>query len=258
MKILVIGSNGQVGTELGQKLWDEMYAQSNEEIAFKVNAIAVGEMARYCHATGCCLMHVSTDYVFDGKSVVPYLETDSEAPIGIYGQSKLAGERIIRETLDRHIILRTSWVFGLTGSNFVKTMLRLSEKKTDINVVSDQFGAPTSARAIAGSILAIIAECSSAPKSHDFWGTYHFSGWPFVSWADFANEIFEQAVSREIISHRPNVSPISTAGYPTPATRPVNSKLDCSKLKRTFGIDPDDWRRSLGLMLDEVKEELFN
>ena len=230
-------------------------AESNSDLAFLVNEAAVREMARFCKKTKCLMVHISTDYVFDGWSDRPYTEADAVCPSGVYGSSKLAGEIAV---LDKHIILRTSWVFGAEGSNFVKTMLRLAADKRELGVVADQFGGPTSAHAIADSIVKIISWCTNAPRGVKCWGTYHFSGMPFVSWAGFAKEIFEQAAYRGLISSTPTVREIATTDYPTPATRPLNSRLDCSKLKSTFGIEPDDWKISLGLVLDELKGGVHN
>lgn len=233
-------------------------AESQGDLAFLINGAAVEELALFCRKRRSILIHISTDYVFDGLSDRPYVESDQVAPSGVYGSSKLAGERAIDEILDEYIILRTSWVFGAGGSNFVKTMLRLAKGKEELGVVADQTGGPTSARAIAASIGEIICQIAAEPKLDQRWGTYHYSGFPYVSWAEFAREIFEQATSRGLTSVPPKVSDISTADYPTPAVRPANSRLDCSKLKSTFGIEPDDWKRSLGLMLDELKEGTKN
>ena len=142
--------------------------------------------------------------------------------------------------------------FGKTGNNFVKTMLRLAESKPELGVVGDQFGAPTSARGIANAIATIVLRMSSADEDDERWGTYHYTGNPFVSWADFACEIFQQAENKSMISSIPTVNGIVTEQYPTPAKRPANSRLDCSKIKDVFGIEPDDWRRSLDEMLDEI------
>ena len=229
-------------------------AESEEEVAVAVNATAVGEMAKFCQSTGSALIHISTDYVFEGKDKTPYVESDLVGPTGAYGRSKLAGESAIRDHLDKHIILRTSWVYGAFGNNFVKTMLRLAQSGEELSVVEDQFGAPTSARAIAKTITTVISQLANAGELDLRWGTYHFSGYPFVSWSTFAGEIFSQALTRELIESLPKVNPISTGEYPTPAIRPANSRLDCSKLQSAFGIEPDDWKRSLGLMLDELKE----
>ena len=229
-------------------------AETQRDLAFLVNEAAVRELALFCHKRRACLIHISTDYVFDGFSDRPYVESDEVGPFGVYGSSKLAGERVIRKILDEHIILRTSWVFGAKGNNFVKTMLRLASEKGELHVVADQYGAPTSARAIAETIATVIARLTSEPRLEQLWGTYHYSGWPFVSWAEFAKEIFDQATCRQLLKDSPKVFDIGTADFPTAATRPANSRLDCSKLKEAFDIEPDDWMRSLGLMLDELKE----
>lgn len=305
MKILVLGSNGQVGTELrfslaslsqdGEQTFQTTFsdrslldltdvsgvlgylnsvkpniivnasaytavdkAESQRDMAFKVNDSAVREIALYCRENSCAMAHISTDYVFDGQGQRAYVESDPVGPSGVYGSSKLAGENAIREILDEHIILRTSWVFGVNGTNFVKTMLRLGKENDELGVVADQFGAPTSARAIAKTIAGIVDHIMSEPELDQIWGTYHYSGFPYVSWAEFAKEIFEQAADRELMSAPPTVNDIGTADYPTLAARPANSRLDCSKLKSTFGIEPDDWKSSLGLVLDELKEGMQN
>ncbi|MDC0508009.1 dTDP-4-dehydrorhamnose reductase [Luminiphilus sp.] len=301
MKILIIGADGQVGSEIrsqpslqmslaGQQLAltfssrsdldlrdlsaiseyldrlapniiinasaytavDE--AETNKHLAFLINEAAVKEMALFCKRSSCCLIHLSTDYVFDGLSDRPYLESDTVAPSTVYGSSKLAGEQAIREVLDQHIILRTSWVFGVNGGNFVKTMLRLVGGKGELGIVADQYGAPTSARAIAAMVAEIVSQVASITSSDYRWGTYHYSGMPYVSWADFAHEIFEQAAGIGLIDKKPKVNPILTSEYPTLANRPANSRLDCSKLKRVFDIKPDDWKHSLSLMLDELMD----
>lgn len=300
MKVLVIGSTGQVGSELGDQLEDVFSpagqplevdfasrsevdvtdsealatflgqsapnwivnataytavdkAESEQSLAYTVNERAVGCMADYCAGNNACLLHISTDYVFDGSGDKPFVEDDAVSPLGVYGASKLAGEEAIRSVLPRHIILRTAWVFGANGNNFVKTMLRLAESRPELGVVGDQFGAPTSAVGIANAIATIILAMSGADESDKRWGTYHYSGTPFVSWADFAREIFRHAEKRSMIPHTSTVSAIGTEQYPTPAKRPANSRLDCSKVKHVFGVEPDDWRRSLGEMLDEIK-----
>lgn len=231
-------------------------AESESSLAFAVNHLAVEELAKYCRYAGCRLIHISTDYVFAGHGKSPYLETDQVNPVGTYGRSKLAGENSIREILPEHVILRTSWVFGKHGKNFVKTMLSLSSRLSEIGVVADQYGAPTSAESIASSIADIISQLENSDCAKSRWGTYHFSGFPFVSWADFAEEIFDQANRRGLISTVPAVSRLSTQEYPTPAARPANSRLDSTKIKAMFGIDADDWKASLGIVLDHLKEGL--
>lgn len=301
MKILVIGSNGQVGSELraalvsrflGSKTANSVIffdrsnldlthlsriaaelrqvapdvivnasaytavdkAETEYEVAFDVNENAVREIAKYCHTAECTLVHLSTDYVFDGGSGSPYREEDTVGALGVYGRSKLAGETAIREILSRHIILRTSWVFSANGSNFVKTMLKLGEVRPEISVVVDQLGSPTSARSIAQAIGEILTMLENSDARDALWGTYHFSGLPYVSWADFASEIFDQAVKYGLMKYRPVVKEIPSSEYPTPSARPSNSRLDCSKLKAYFGIEPDDWRISLSEVLCELKE----
>jgi dTDP-4-dehydrorhamnose reductase len=175
------------------------------------------------------------------------------APLGVYGASKFAGEEAIRSTLARHIILRTAWVFGASGSNFVKTMLRLAETRSELRVVGDQYGAPTSARGIAKAIATLLSHLSKAESTDKHWGTYHYTGKPFVSWAEFASEIFVQANQLAMISSTPTISAIATEQYPTPAKRPHNSRLNCSKITEAFGIESDNWHQSLEDMLNEIK-----
>ena len=228
-------------------------AESEKALAFSVNREAVGCIAAFCTSSGARLIHISTDYVFAGGGDVPFVETDPTGPLGVYGRSKLAGEEQIRAKLRCHVILRTAWVFGVNGNNFVKSMLRLAKEKAHIDIVGDQIGGPTSATAIANAILVILSQMQTADESDQRWGTYHFSGYPFVSWADFAREIFGQAMTRDIISNPPVVKSISSKEYPTPAARPSNSRLDCSKILRNFELMPDNWRESLGYMLDRVE-----
>ena len=228
-------------------------AESEPEDAFIVNDLAVREMANYCRSSACTLIHLSTDYIFDGRKHEPYSEEDYVGPASVYGRSKLAGEEGVREILPAHIILRTSWVFGVCGGNFVKTMLRLSSSKSNIGVVDDQCGGPTAARSIANTVAVIIRKLVLSPRA-TLWGTYHYSGYPYVSWADFAVEIFAMATAAGVINHPPKIHRVSTLEYPTPAIRPANSRLDCSKLKKNFGIEPDDWRQSLAYVLDKLRE----
>ncbi len=210
-------------------------AETEVELAHQVNAIGAGNIAAACARTGVPLLHMSTDYVFDGEGARPAQEDDAPHPLNVYGRSKLAGEIAVREHLHNHIILRTSWVFSASGQNFVKTMLRVAQTKSEIRVVHDQIGGPTAAQDIAKAILTI-AEMSARP---DFahWGTYHFSGAPALSWFEFA-----QAILRDLDVA---VLPIATQDYPTPARRPRNSVLDCSRIGGVFGIAPPDWRAGL-------------
>lgn len=233
-------------------------AESEENLAITANASSVREIADYCRHGDVPLLHISTDYVFDGKCDEPYRESDEIGPMGVYGRSKFAGEQAVRELVSKHIILRTAWVFGVRGNNFVKTMLRLAKDKRELSIVADQVGAPTSSRAISVAIVGIVLQMLDADIDDERWGTYHFSGYPYASWADFADEIFNQACKLGVIGSSPAVNRIPALEYPTPAKRPANSRLDCSKLRNTFGIEPDDWKRSLAEMLRELEQEALH
>ena len=210
-------------------------------------------MAKLCQAQAARLIHISTDYVFPGQGDLPFDETAVTEPLGVYGKTKLRGEQAIRDALQAHIILRTSWVFGERGTNFVKTMLRLAGSRNQISVVADQIGAPTSARSIAETIASIVFAMQGAEETDTRWGTYHYSGYPFCSWSGFAREIFTQAVELGLITSSPQVNSITTAEYPTPAERPHNSRLDCGKLRTIFEVEPDDWKVSLTAVLSGLK-----
>ena len=228
-------------------------AESEPELAELINARAPRVLAESCNRVGARLIHISTDYVFSGEGDEPFTEDSATQPLGVYGATKLAGEAAIKQALSAHIILRTSWVFGAQGKNFVKTMLKLSASRNEVSVVADQFGAPTSARAIAETIASIVFSMSKAMPEDNRWGTYHFSGYPFTTWAAFAETVVRQAREVGVISNTPQVNPITTAEYPTPAARPLNSRLDCSKIAAEFGISPDDWKSSLGIVLESLK-----
>jgi dTDP-4-dehydrorhamnose reductase len=206
-------------------------------------------MAEICNEIGSALLHISTDYVFAGESDGPYLETDTTAPSGVYGASKLAGEQAIAALCPRHIILRTSWVFGRHGNNFVKTMIRLAQTRDSLGVVSDQVGAPTSAAGIAEALLRIVDRLVSGEIR---WGTYHYTGAPHTTWHGFADSIFADADDRGMLPSAMNLRAIATSEYPTPAKRPANSRLNCDKIKQEFGIQPDNWRNQLGAVLDSL------
>jgi len=223
-------------------------AENESEAAFLVNEHGCRHLARHCRLFDIPLLHISTDYVFDGSKGAPYLETDPVQPLGIYGKSKLAGEQAIRELQPRHIILRTSWVFGTHGHNFVKTMLRLGKEREELKIVDDQRGGPTEAADIAETLLrigTIILENGLIE-----WGTYHFSGKPATSWFGFAQEIFEQAAKTGY--RPPRLLPIPTSAYPLPTPRPANSVFNCSKIREKFGIEQPDWRQSLAKILFEL------
>lgn len=217
-------------------------AEEEEALATIINGDTPGAMARACAARGIPFLHVSTDYVFDGTGESPWTSSDPVAPQNAYGRSKLAGEEAVRAAGGPHLILRTSWVFSAHGANFVKTMLRLSETHDQLTVVADQIGGPTAARDIAKSLLAIAPQLGTCKG-----GTYHFAGQPSVSWADFAREIFAKS------GRNTQVTDIPTSDYPTPATRPLNSRMECSDLRTDFGVDIPDWRDALDDVLRDLE-----
>ena len=217
-------------------------AESEPGLAQVINADAPGAMARACAELRIPFLHVSTDYVFDGAGTDPWQVNDPIAPLGVYGRTKAAGEQAVRDAGGPHAILRTSWVFSAHGNNFVKTMLRLSETRNALNVVDDQIGGPTPAGGIAKALLTI-AQAMVAGQSG---GTYHYAGAPTASWACFARETFA-AAGRDV-----TVTGIPTSEYPTPAARPLNSRLDCSLLETEFGIAPPDWKSDLAKIVKDL------
>jgi len=281
MTLVVFGSTGQVATELRRLAPDATFlgraeadlaapehcaaailahrphavinaaawtgvdsAEAHEDEAAIVNADAPGAMARACADLGIPFVQISTDYVFDGQGSEPFAPDAPTAPLGAYGRTKLAGEEAVRAAAGPHAILRTSWVFSAHGANFVKTMLRLGAERDRITVVADQVGGPTPAAAIAAACLRI-AEALRADGART--GTYHFSGAPDVSWADFARAIMERA------GLSCAVDDIPTSAWPTPAQRPANSRLDCTSLRAAFGIDRPDWQAGLIDVLQDIK-----
>lgn len=282
MKILVVGRNGQVASSLRARFsassgtifagrpeldlervdsirpivhdaapdvvinaaaWTAVDAAEDEiDRAMKVNAEAPEELARICNKIDARMIHLSTDYVFDGRKEEPYNEDDPVNPQSVYGQSKLEGENGIRRQLPgHHIILRTAWVYGPFGRNFVKTMLSLAEKRDELTVVDDQFGNPTSAPDIGDAIAAILAMWKREPD-RGLGHTYHCAGSGEADWAEFARYIF--ATSAELGGPSARVTGIPTSQYPTKATRPPNSRLNSLKLQRDFGIQLPNWRSS--------------
>lgn len=217
-------------------------AESERDQAFAVNATGPGIIAQACADAGAALLHISTDYVFRGNGDRPWREDDPTAPLSVYGESKAAGEAAVRAVLPRHVILRTAWVFAAHGNNFVRTMLRLGAERPELRIVADQKGGPTAAADIAEAILAIRERALAAGFAG--WGTYHFAGAPVTTWHGFAAAIFDAADGPS-----PALRPIATAEYPTPASRPANSVLDCSKISQVFGIAQPDWRQSLAATL---------
>ena len=284
MKVLVTGSNGQVGYCLVQQLrqqnadflaldrdqlditqrqavWQTVSdyrpdviinaaahtavdkAESEAEQAFAINRDGAAYLAEAAQQIGAAMLHISTDYVFDGQATQPYTETDATAPQGVYGHSKLAGEQAVLAACSRSIILRTAWVFGEHGHNFVKTMLRLGRERDSLGIVSDQHGAPTYAGDIAAALLHIAHHITQGKPTE--YGIYHFSGKPYVSWYQFAEAIFQQAQQQGILANTPQLIAIATPDYPTPAKRPANSCLQLDKIQQAFGISPSDWQQAL-------------
>jgi dTDP-4-dehydrorhamnose reductase len=219
-------------------------AEDEEAVATVINGDAPRAMARACGELGIPFVHISTDYVFEGTGQAPWQPQDQTAPQNAYGRSKLVGETGIAESGAVYAILRTSWVVSAHGANFVKTMLRLSDTRDALNVVADQLGGPTPARDIAAACLQMVEQLIADPSKS---GTYHYSGAPDVSWADFARAIFTQA-GRAV-----TVIPIPTTDYPTPAKRPLNSRMDCSATEQAFGIPRPDWRDGLKTVLQDLE-----
>ncbi|MFZ1325924.1 MAG: dTDP-4-dehydrorhamnose reductase [Candidatus Contendobacter sp.] len=214
-------------------------AQQEPALAFAVNRDGPAHLAATCARLHIPLLHISTDYVYDGAKRVPYVEEDPTTPLGVYGASKLAGDEVVRQLLSRHLILRVSWVFGIHGHNFVKTILRLAREREELRVVADQYGCPTFAGDIAATLLALAGRVAEM-DTNAAWGTYHYCGEPATTWHGFASAIVEQARTREPLAVR-SVNAITTADYPLPSPRPVNSVLDCAKLTERFGIRPAPW-----------------
>ena len=288
MKILVFGASGQIGREVCRAAWPPRYAilpldrkavditksaavsamlaretpdlvinlaaytavdraESEPGVAWAANCAGAAHIAGACDESATPLVHLSTDYVFDGRKTGPYREEDAVGPLGVYGRSKEAGERAVRAAVARHMILRTAWVFGAYGANFVKTMLRLAAERPVLRVVADQRGCPTAAADIAAALMVIAAHIERGKAK---WGTYHFVGAGAASWHSFAQAIFDQAAPQ--LAACPQVEPITTEQYPTPARRPMNSVLDCRKIEEVFGISSPPWRTALATVIREL------
>jgi len=218
-------------------------AETDQDHAEQVNHLAVGTMARAAAKRAIPLLHISTDYVFPGDGKAPWHPSDETGALGVYGATKRRGEEALEMAGGPYAILRTSWVFSATGNNFVKTMLRLGAERDSLTIVGDQIGGPTAADDIAKALLTMARAFHAGQGTR---GIYHLSGAPDVSWADFAREIFAQA---DITCA---VTPIPTSDYPTPATRPLNSRLDCTTLETDYGIKRPDWRTSLTNVLKDL------
>lgn len=282
-KILLTGSNGQIGKCLTLQLQDKVEllavdraqlditdrqavqtqihafcphivinaaaytavdkAESEQALAEAVNHHATHGLAEAAADVGAAFLHISTDYVFDGTKAGEYREEDATNPQGVYGVSKARGEQAALHANPRTIVLRTAWVFGEYGHNFVKTMLRLGRERDTLGVVNDQFGGPTYAGDIATALVAISKHIADGAATD--YGIYHYSGQPCVSWYEFARTIFTEALEQGLVTQTPQLNAISTQDYPTPARRPANSCLNLDKIRRTFGIAPSDWQKAL-------------
>lgn len=281
MKILVIGSNGQLGQHLSQALLKSPWrfvllthqdldissaesafkfvtennpnivinvaaytavdkAETHPELAYAVNTHGAGFLASAAKSINAAIIHISTDYVFSGDSQGTYKEEDATAPVNVYGHSKRAGESAIIQANPQHLILRTSWIFSEYGNNFFRTMQRLGRERDEIAVVNDQFGGPTYAGDLADTILKIVAHFQTTGALD--WGIYHYCGQPYVSWFEFTQEIFAHSPTGH---PSPSIIPISTADYSAAAKRPFNSRLNCTKIHTTFGIEPGDWKSAI-------------
>jgi len=225
-------------------------AEDEEDAANRANSDGPGELARLCARAGIPLIHISTDYVFDGTKAGPYVETDATAPQGAYGRSKLAGEQAVLAACSRAMVLRTSWVYAARGKNFVLTMLNAGQQRPELRVVADQVGCPTSADDLAFVILAIAARIEREGWRDEFVGVFHAAGSGATSWHGFAEAIFALAAAHGV--HGPKVVPIATADWPTKAKRPTNSRLDCSRLERVFGLRLPAWQASLAGVVAEA------
>jgi dTDP-4-dehydrorhamnose reductase len=217
-------------------------AEQESELAYTINRDGPHNLAVAANEINASIIHISTDYVFAGDSLESYVESDQTDPQGEYGHSKLAGEQAVERACSRHIILRTAWVFGEHGNNFVKTMLRLGKTRDTLGVVADQFGGPTYAGDIAKAIVAISQQIIDGNQAY---GIYHYSGFPHVSWHTFAEKIFDIALEQGVLKQSIQVNPIMTQDYPTPAKRPANSRLNCHKIDSAFGIHQSDWQAAL-------------
>ena len=232
-------------------------AESEPELAHAINAIAPQTLAQEAAKIGAGIIHFSTDYVYDGNKQTPYLEVDATHPVSVYGKSKLAGEDAIRASNAAHLILRTSWVYGAYGKNFLNTMLRLAGERDALRVVADQFGAPTSAQSIADAVVQLVNAWKIQDKAQT--GTYHFTNVGETSWHGFTQQIvneYNQLQAKEglpaLRAAVENIAAITTADYPTPAARPANSRLNNAKLKQVFGVELPSWQAGLQHVLENL------
>ena len=224
-------------------------AETDEAGAFALNAEGAGQLAAAAARLGAPILHLSTDYVFDGSKPTPYAETVPVAPLGVYGRSKLAGEEAVAAANPRHLIFRTAWVYSPAGKNFAKTMLRVAEARGALSVVHDQVGNPTSAADIAAALWKVAGRITADPSALRP-GTYHMTASGAASWAEFAEEIMR--VSAALGGPSASVARITSAEYPTPTRRPANSRLDCTKLSRAFGVILPHWQTSTRACVEEL------
>ncbi len=229
-------------------------AETETELAHTINAVAPGLLAQAAHATGACIVHYSTDYVYAGTKQTPYVETDETQPLSAYGRSKLEGERAVAQACPRHLIFRTSWVVGAHGGNFLKTMLKLAQERDALRVVADQVGSPTSAALIAETTAQILGVMAGQAADDPRWGMYHLTADSVTNWHAYARYVIAQARAAgwPIKVADDAIAAIRTEDYPVAATRPMNSCLDTGKVRATFGVSLPDWR----VGVDEVLEML--
>ena len=228
-------------------------AETDEDRAFAVNVTGAGNLAKAAAAVGAPIIHLSTDYVFDGRKPEPYVETDPTNPQGAYGRSKLAGESAVAGAHPRHVILRTAWLYSPFGANFVKTMLRLAETRDEIRVVDDQRGNPTYVPDLTGAIIAIARRLAATPQAPDICGLFNLAAPETASWCGFAGEIM--TASQAAGGRAARIVPIPTSQYPTPVNRPANSRLDCRKIQAVYGIRLPKRAASLADCIRRLREE---
>ncbi len=230
-------------------------AETEPELALAINGLAPGVLGEVAREIGAVVVHYSTDYVFDGLASVPYGETDTPNPLGVYGSTKLAGERALADSGCRYLTFRTSWVFGAHGANFLKTMLRLAAERESLGIVADQFGAPTSAALIADVTVQVLGQYLRHPSPQDFpWGLYHLTATGSTCWHDYAARVIATARAKGVSLHLPEngLQAISTRDYPTPARRPANSRLDTQLLQNTFGLCLPAWEQGVDHVLQQL------
>ncbi|HWG18686.1 MAG TPA: dTDP-4-dehydrorhamnose reductase [Acidobacteriaceae bacterium] len=237
-------------------------AESEQELARAINTIAPGVLGEEARKSGAAVIHFSTDYVFDGEKSAPYVEADATAPLNVYGQTKLDGERALAASGAAHLIFRTSWVYGATGKNFLRSILRMAQEREVLRIVADQYGAPTWSEELARTTAHVIGLADAKPVTGSLEdavravsGVYHATGEGETTWFGFAQAIVEEARQRYPTAKLAVLEPISTAEYPTPAPRPKNSRLDCGKLERTFGWRMTEWRESVRRVVAELDQD---